>query len=121
MALEKVNIEQKLAEFSDYWNPKIIGELNGQLVKLAKFKGEFVWHKHDEEDELFFVIDGILKIEFRDKTVEIHPNEFIIVPKGVEHKPIAENEVSVMLFEPASTLNTGDAKSDLTQLNLERI
>lgn len=121
MPIEKVNIAQKCTKFSDYWNPRIIGELNGQHVKIAKFKGEFVWHKHDEEDEMFLVIDGILKIEFRDKTVVIHPNEFIIVPKGVEHKPIAENEVAVMLFEPASTLNTGDAESDLTQLDLERI
>ncbi|WP_317899918.1 cupin domain-containing protein [Aurantibacillus circumpalustris] len=119
--MEKVTVSDKLSLFSDHWNPRIVGELNGQHVKLAKLKGEFVWHKHDEEDELFYVLDGILKIEFRDKVVELKPNEFIIVPKGVEHKPVAENEVSVMLFEPMSTLNTGDTHGDMTKENLEKI
>lgn len=119
--MEKINISEKLSLFSDYWNPRIIGELNGQQVKLVKLKGEFVWHKHDDEDELFYVLEGILKIEFRDKTVELNKNECIIVPRGVEHKPVAEEEVSVMLFEPASTLNTGDVKSNLTQEELEKI
>lgn len=119
--MEKVNVIEKLSLFSDYWNPRIVGELNGQYVKLAKLQGEFVWHKHEHEDELFFVISGILKIEFRDKTIEIKPNEFIIVPKGIEHKPIAENEVSVMLFEPVTTLNTGDTKGDLTRETLTKI
>jgi len=119
--MEKVNIHEKLALFTDYWNPRIVGELNGQQVKIVKFKGEFVWHKHDHEDELFYVIEGVFKIEFRDKTVELKENEFIIVPKGVEHRPVAENEVSVMLFEPAATLNTGDVVNELTKENLSRI
>lgn len=122
MSIEKIKIDQKLSLFTDYWNPRIIGELNGQLVKLVKFKGEFVWHKHDNEDEMFLVINGILKMEFRDKVVEIKPNEFIIVPRGVEHKPVADQEVAVMLFEPNTTLNTGDTmSSELTKENLERI
>ncbi len=101
--------------FSDHWSPQIVGELNGQQVKLVKFKGEFVWHKHDEEDELFFVVRGNFKIAFRDKIVSVNENEFVIVPKGVEHKPLADEEVLVMLFEPADTLNTGNAKSELTK------
>ena len=119
--MEKVNIKDKLSLFSDHWSPKIVGELNGQYVKLAKLKGEFVWHKHDNEDEMFYVIRGELKIEFRDKTEHINKNEFVIVPKGVEHKPIAEEEVSVMVFEPISTLNTGDTKGDFTVEELDRI
>ena len=119
--MEKVNIEEKLSLFSEHWSPKIVGELNGQQVKLVKLKGEFVWHKHDEEDELFYVIKGILKMAYRDRTVTINENEFIIVPRGVEHKPIADEEVAVMLFEPASTLNTGDTENDLTKHQLERI
>lgn len=112
--MEKININNKLALFKDYWNPKIIGELNQQHVKLVKFKGEFVWHKHENEDELFLVVKGKLKIAFRDKTVSIDENELIIIPKGVEHKPIAEKEVSVILFEPKNTLNTGDKKGNFT-------
>src|SRR6476660_6500590 len=119
--MNKVNIPEKLLLFTDYWNPRIVGELNGQQVKLVKFKGEFVWHKHDNEDELFYVIKGSFQIEFRDKTVELKENEFIIVPKGVEHRPVAENEVSVMLFEPASTLNTGNTKGDFTQEHLQKL
>lgn len=119
--MEIVNLVEKLSLFSDYWSPKIIGELNGQQVKLAKLKGEFVWHKHEDEDELFFVIKGVLHMHFRDRVETIHENEFIIVPKGVEHKPAAEDEVSVMLFEPASTLNTGDQRNDLTKETLEKI
>lgn len=118
---EKVNIKEKLLKINDYWNPRIVGELNGQEVKLVKFKGEFVWHHHDDEDEMFLVIDGNFKMEFRDKTVDLKTGEFLIVPKGVEHRPVAEDEVSVMLFEPANTLNTGNLKSDLTQQNLEKI
>ncbi len=121
MNLSKVNIAQKLALFHDHWNPRITGELNGQHVKLAKLQGEFVWHKHDHEDEMFFVISGILKIELRDKIVEIGPNEFIIIPRGIEHKPVAENEVCVMLFEPMTTLNTGDTRGELTKDTLEQI
>jgi len=119
--MEKVNIEEKFSLFHDHWNPRIVGELNGQQVKLVKFKGEFVWHKHDNEDELFYVIKGNFKMEFRDRTVEIKENEFLIVPKGVEHKPVAESEVSVMLFEPGSTLNTGNTKNELTRDTLETI
>ena len=119
--MQKVIIAEKLAGFSDYWSPKIVGELNGQQVKLVKLKGEFVWHKHDAEDEMFLVIDGVLSIEFRDKTVELNAGEFIVVPKGVEHRPVAAAEVSVMLFEPASTLNTGDVVNELTKERLERI
>ena len=119
--MQKVNILNKLSLFSDYWNPRIVGELNGQQVKLAKLKGEFVWHKHEHEDELFFVLSGLLKMEFRDKTVDIHPNEFLIVPKGIEHRPVAEDEVTVMLFEPASTLNTGDLNNERTREKLEKI
>jgi len=119
--MEKVNIQNKLSLFSDHWNPRIVGELNGQQVKLAKLLGEFVWHKHDNEDEMFYVLKGKLKMEFRDKTVEVNENEFIIVPRGVEHRPVAEQEVSLMLFEPATTLNTGDVKNDRTREDLERL
>jgi len=119
--MEKVNLEEKFKLFSEHWSPKIVGELNGQQVKLAKLKGEFVWHKHDNEDELFFVVKGSLTMAYRDRIVEVNENEFLIVPKGVEHKPIADNEVYVMLFEPASTLNTGNVKGDLTKENLEKI
>jgi mannose-6-phosphate isomerase-like protein (cupin superfamily) len=119
--LDKVNINQKLSLFNEYWSPKIVGELNGQYVKLVKFKGEFTWHKHEYEDELFFVIRGKFKMGFRDKTVELHENEFIVVPKGIEHKPVAEEEVSVLLFEPKTTLNTGNIKNEFTKPNLQRL
>jgi mannose-6-phosphate isomerase-like protein (cupin superfamily) len=121
MELQKVNIESKLSRFSDYWNPRIVGELNGQQVKLVKLYGKFVWHKHNDEDELFYVIKGEMKMEFKDKTITIGEKEFLIVPKGVEHRTIAEKEVSVMLFEPASTINTGDTKDDMTRVTLEKI
>ncbi|MGV0831355.1 cupin domain-containing protein [Empedobacter brevis] len=119
--MNKVTLSEKFSLFSEYWSPKIVGELNGQHVKLVKLNGEFVWHKHDNEDEMFFVIDGTLKIEFRDKTITLHKDEFLIIPKGTEHKPVAEEEVLVMLFEPATTLNTGDAESQLTKHKLDRI
>ena len=119
--MEKIIIAEKLKLFSEYWSPKIVGELNGQHVKLAKFQGEFVWHKHDNEDEMFLVIEGVLKMELRDKTIVINKNEFLIVPKGTEHRPVAEKEVSVMLFEPSSTLNTGDTINELTKHVLETI
>jgi mannose-6-phosphate isomerase-like protein (cupin superfamily) len=119
--MEKVIIADKLGLFSEYWSPKIVGELNGQHIKLVKLKGEFVWHKHDDEDEMFLVIEGVLKMELRDKTIEIHKNEFLIVPKGTEHRPVADKEVSVMLFEPASTLNTGNTENELTQHKLETL
>ena len=119
--VKKINIDQKLSLFNDHWNPRIIGELNKQHVKLAKIKGEFIWHKHDDEDEMFLVLKGTLKIEFRDRTETIQENEIIIVPKGVEHKPIAEEEVSIMLFEPATTINTGELENERTRKNLESI
>lgn len=119
--MHKINIHEKLSLFHDHWNPRIVGELNGQHVKLAKFQGEFVWHKHDEEDELFYVLSGQFRMDFRDHSVTIRENEFLIVPCGVEHRPVAEHEVSVLLFEPATTLNTGDAESELTRETLERI
>ncbi|WP_335621963.1 cupin domain-containing protein [Chryseolinea soli] len=119
--MQKVNIQEKLASFSDYWNPRIVGELNGQHVKATKLKGEFIWHHHDHEDELFLVIKGKLKMEFREKTVEVNPGEFIIVPRGVEHKPVADEEVELLLFEPASTLNTGNVENERTRKALEKI
>ena len=118
---EKVNIEQKLSLFSDYWNPRIAGELNGQHIKLVKFKGEFTWHKHDNEDEMFYVIKGSFTMKLRDGDIDINENEFIIIPKGVEHCPSAKEEVSVMLFEPVSTINTGNVKGEFTKFNLDKI
>ncbi|MBK5280060.1 MAG: cupin domain-containing protein [Bacteroidia bacterium] len=119
--MEKINLDQKLSLFTDYWNPRIIGELNGQHVKLAKLKGEFIWHQHEHEDELFYVVKGKLRMEFRDKSIDIHPGELIVVPKGVEHKPIAEEDVHIMLFEPASTINTGNIENELTRKNLVQL
>lgn len=119
--MEKVNINQKLNLFNDHWNPRIIGELNGQEVKAAKLKGEFLFHQHEHEDELFLIIKGTLKMEFRDRTEIINEGEFIIVPKGVEHKPIAEEEVHLLLFEPATTLNTGNIENERTKKHLEKI
>jgi mannose-6-phosphate isomerase-like protein (cupin superfamily) len=119
--MEKVNLAEKLSLFTDYYNPRIVGELNNQHVKLVKLKGEFIWHKHDAEDELFLVIKGTLKMEFRDRKEEIHEGEFIIAPHGVEHKPVADEEVHILLFEPATTLNTGDTVNELTRQNLEKL
>lgn len=119
--MHTIKLKEKFAQFSDHWSPKIIGELNGQHIKLAKVKGEFVWHDHAEEDEMFMVIKGELKIEFRDRTEVIREGEIIIVPRGVEHKPIAEEEVWLMLFEPAVIKHTGEVEHELTQHNLERL
>lgn len=119
--MEKVNLDDKLALFADYWSPKIVGELNGQQVKLVKFLGEFVWHKHDEEDELFLVVKGRFRMEFRGRHVLLEQGEFLIVPRGVEHRPVAEEEVHVLLFEPASTLNTGDVRNERTVARPDRI
>jgi mannose-6-phosphate isomerase-like protein (cupin superfamily) len=119
--MEKVNISEKLALFNDYWNPRILGELNGQHIKAVKLQGEFVWHHHDNEDELFLVVEGTLKMEFRDRTVEVRAGEFIIVPRKVEHRPVAENEVHLLLFEPVSTLNTGNVENDKTKKHLDKI
>jgi len=119
--MKKVNIDEKLKVFSDYWNPRVIGELNGQFVKAVKLKGEFVWHHHDVEDELFLIIKGTLRMEFRDRVEEVNAGEFIIVPHGVEHRPVATEEVHLLLFEPASTLNTGNVENEKTRKKLERI
>jgi mannose-6-phosphate isomerase-like protein (cupin superfamily) len=119
--LTKVNLKQKLSLFQDHWSPKIIGELNDSQVKLAKLKGEFVWHHHDDEDEMFLVLKGNLTMKLRDGDVEVGEGEFIIVPKGVEHLPVAREEVQLMLFEPKTTLNTGNLKNERTVEKLERI
>jgi mannose-6-phosphate isomerase-like protein (cupin superfamily) len=118
---EKVNLREKLARFSDHWSPKVVGDLNGQQVKLVKFQGEFVWHHHDHEDELFLVVAGRFRMEFRDRHVWLEEGEFLIVPRGVEHRPVAEQEVSVLLFEPATTLNTGNVHNERTVADLERV
>ena len=119
--MNKINLAEKLNQFHDYWNPKVVGELNGQQVKLAKIKGEFVWHHHENEDELFLVLQGRMKLEFRDRVVELTEGECLIVPRGVEHKPAADEETHLLVFEPASTLNTGNVRSDRTVDELERI
>ena len=113
--MDVVNLTQKLALFNDYWHPRIVGELNGQQVKLVKLKGEFVWHHHDAEDELFLVIKGRLLIHLPDRELWIGEGEFAIIPRGVEHCPVAQEEVHVLLLEPASTLNTGNLRNDRTQ------
>lgn len=119
--MEKVNLKDKLAVISDHYKPRVAGELNGQMVKLVKFQGEFVWHHHDNEDELFYVVKGSFDMELRDKTITINEGEFIIIPRGVEHRPVAHKEVEVMLFEPASTLNTGNVENELTLKQLEKV
>jgi mannose-6-phosphate isomerase-like protein (cupin superfamily) len=120
-AVDKVNLAQKLALFSEPWSPKIVGELNGQHVKLVKLQGPFVWHHHEAEDELFLVLHGQLRMELRDRTVDVGPGEFIIIPRGVEHRPVADEEVHVLLFEPASTLNTGNVRDERTAEHLQRL
>jgi mannose-6-phosphate isomerase-like protein (cupin superfamily) len=112
--VQKVNLSQKLGLFSERWSPKIVGELNGQQVKLAKLAGEFVWHHHADEDELFLVLRGRLAIHLRDRVIDLSEGEFFIVPRGVEHKPVAEEETHVLLLEPASTRNTGNVESERT-------
>src|SRR5258705_6498429 len=119
--MEKVNLEKKFGTFTEQWSPKIVGELNGQFVKLVKFKGPFVWHHHDNEDELFFVVKGSFDMELENKTITIHEGEFIIVPRRVEHRPNAMEECEVMLFEPATTLNTGNIENELTLKQLDKI
>jgi mannose-6-phosphate isomerase-like protein (cupin superfamily) len=120
--MEKVNLSEKFSAFSDHFNPRIAGELNGQQVKLVKFKGEFIWHHHDNEDELFYVVKGSFDMHMRDKIITVNEGEFIIIPRGVEHKPVAKEEVEILLFEPASTLNTGNiTNSDLTRNDLQKI
>ena len=121
MDITPVTISEKLNSFSEHWTPKIIGSLNGQHVKVAKLKGEFVMHHHDNEDELFMVIKGVLHMKLENKTIVIHQGEFVIIPKGVKHMPYAEEEVELLLFEPASTLNTGNELNELTKRNLDQI
>jgi mannose-6-phosphate isomerase-like protein (cupin superfamily) len=120
-AIRKVNLADALGGFSEHWSPRIAGELNGQHVKLVKFRGEFVWHSHEREDELFLVVRGRFRMEFRDRSIDLEAGEFLIVPHGVEHRPVAEEEVEVLLFEPAGTLNTGDAGGPMTVASPERI
>jgi len=121
MTMERVSLASKFAAFSDHWSPKIVGELNGQHVKLVKFVGEFVWHHHDHEDEMFLVHRGQFRMELRDGTIELRAGDFLIVPRGVEHRPVAMREAQVMLFEPATTLNTGDVRNERTLERLERL
>ena len=121
MSIEKINLSEKFAQIGDFWNPRIAGELNQQQVKLAKFKGEFIWHHHEHEDELFLVIDGSFQMELRDKTITVSAGEFLIIPRGVEHRPVAREEVQVLMFEPATTVNTGGLENELTRHRLEKI
>jgi mannose-6-phosphate isomerase-like protein (cupin superfamily) len=118
-SMQKIRIADKLAEFDDYWNPRIVGELNGQHVKLGKFKGDFVWHHHAEADEMFLVLHGSFRMDYRDteghqRSMELSEGEFVVVPRGMEHRPTADKEVHVLLFEPAGTLNTGNVRNELT-------
>jgi mannose-6-phosphate isomerase-like protein (cupin superfamily) len=119
--MEKVSLAEKFSLFQEHWSPKIVGELNGQHVKLVKFQGEFVWHKHDHEDEMFMVVRGRFRMDFRERQVWLEAGEFIIVPHGTEHRPVAREEVEVLLFEPISTLNTGDAENAFTVSEPERL
>ena len=119
--MRKVNLREKFALFSEHWSPKIVGDLNRQQVKLVKFQGSFVWHHHDDEDELFLVIQGRFPMEFRDHSVALEEGEFLIVPRGVEHRPVADEEVWVLLFEPATTLNTGNTTGELTVATPDRL
>jgi mannose-6-phosphate isomerase-like protein (cupin superfamily) len=120
-AVEKVNLAEKFSLFHDYWSPKIVGQINDFHVKLAKLKGEFIWHHHDNEDEMFLVVKGRLLIKLRDRDVWLHEGEFVVIPKGVEHLPVAEEEVHLMLLEPATTLNTGNVDNERTVANPDRI
>jgi len=119
--IDKINLAEKFSRIKEYWKPYVAGELNGQLVKLDKLKGEFVWHHHQNEDEMFLVVKGSFHIEFRDKTVSLEEGEFIVVPRGIEHKPVAEEEAWILLFEPASTLNTGNVNNEFTLRELEKV
>ena len=119
--MQKVNLLEKFSQFNDHWNPRIAGELNGQHVKLVKFQGPFTWHHHEQEDELFYVVKGSFIMELRDKNIELNEGDFLIVPKGTEHRPNAAEEVWVMLFEPAATLNTGNTENEFTKNELQNI
>lgn len=119
--MQKVNIKEKLSKFSEHWSPKIVDEINDSYVKVVKLQGEFMWHKHDDEDEMFLVIKGTLTIKLRTEDITLEEGEFFIIPKGVEHMPVAENEVHVLLFEPKTTLNTGNVSNERTVKDLEKI
>lgn len=119
--IEKVNLSEKLAQFSEFWRPRLVGQVNESHVKLAKFEGAFVWHHHEHEDELFLVIKGQLRMQLRDGEVILNPGEFIIIPRGTEHRPVADEETHVLLFEPVGTLNTGNIRNEGTVENLEEI
>lgn len=122
MQIQKKSLSDKFSLFHDHWNPRVVAQLNGQSVKLVKFQGEFVWHQHETEDELFLVVKGYFNMELRDQTIRINEGEFIVIPRGTEHRPVAPEEVQVLLFEPDTTLNTGDAAtSDLTRNQLNSI
>lgn len=112
--MDKINLQAKFDQFTEHWSPKLVAELNGQAVKLVKFQGEFVWHHHEAEDELFFVVQGRFRMEFRDRQVWLEAGELLVVPRGVEHRPVADEEVWVMLFEPVDTLNTGNVQDERT-------
>ncbi|MEM7036835.1 MAG: cupin domain-containing protein [Bacteroidota bacterium] len=118
---EPVNVAQKFSTFNEHWSPKIVGELNGQYVKIARLKGEFVMHQHEEEDEMFLVLEGILKMQLEDRLLTIETGEFVIIPRKTMHQPIADEEVKIMLFEPQSTLNTGNTENEFTQRDLDKI
>jgi mannose-6-phosphate isomerase-like protein (cupin superfamily) len=123
--MQKINLAEKLALIKDHWNPRIVGELNGQHLKLVKFQGPFTWHHHENEDEMFFVVKGRFRMDYRENGKErenwIEQGEFVIIPRGVEHRPFADDECEVLLFEPASTLNTGNVEDSFTRKELERI
>ena len=119
--MEKVNLREKFSLFSEHWKPKLVGELNGQHVRIVKFVGAFLWHHHDIEDEFFLVVKGRFTLEFRDRKIHLEEGEFLIVPHGVEHRPVAEEEVQVLMFEPAATRNTGNVESERTVTDLERL
>jgi mannose-6-phosphate isomerase-like protein (cupin superfamily) len=119
--MDKFNLDEKLGCIHDTWNPRVVAELNGQQVKLVKLQGPFVWHTHDKEDEMFLVLHGRMRMELHERTVELREGDAIVVPRGVEHRPVAEQEASVLLFEPATTLNTGDVRDERTREMLERI
>jgi len=121
MTLERVDLAETLSRIHEHWVPKVVGELNGQMVKLVRFQGEFVWHHHDLEDEMFLVVAGEFRMELRDRNVSLSAGQFLIVPRGVEHRPVAEREAQVLLFEPATTLNTGNVRNERTLDRLERL
>ena len=120
-AIQKVNLGEKFSRINEYWKPKIAGEVNDAYVKLVKFQGEFLWHHHEQEDELFLVVAGQLRMQLREGDLLLNPGEFVIIPRGVEHRPVAEQECQVVLLEPKSTLNTGNVTNERTVPVLERI